>query len=132
VGDLTQCERKRKCRYEDKDDRWSEDPSPQIRTELTKLINTVRYSKDCRNITWRQVVPVASEITVSNTMDKWQTTLRVEQIRREIADLLEENRIYKIRVTHHKEEIAKHEQRQRRLQEIMVELDVLSKRSCWR
>lgn len=63
-------------------------------------------------------------------MDKWQTTLRVEEIRREIAELLDANRIYKMRVAHHKGEIAKHEQRQRRLQEIMAELDALSGRSA--
>jgi hypothetical protein len=62
-------------------------------------------------------------------MEKWRTTLRVQEIRREITELLEANRIYKMRVAHHKQEIAKHEQRQRRLQEIMVELDVLSGRS---
>ncbi len=62
-------------------------------------------------------------------MEKWRTTVRVEEIRSEITELLKANRIYKMRVAHHKEEIAKHEQRQRRLQEIMVELEVLSRRS---
>jgi hypothetical protein len=65
-------------------------------------------------------------------MDKWQTTLRVEKIRREITELRDANRIYKLRVAHSKEETSKHEQRQRRLQEILAELEVLSGRSSLR
>jgi hypothetical protein len=59
-------------------------------------------------------------------MEKWRTTLRVEEIRREISELREANRIYKMRIAHSKEEINRHAQRQRRLHEIMVELEVLS------
>ena len=62
-------------------------------------------------------------------MDKWQTTLRVEEIRREILQIREANRNYKTHTTHSVSEIAKHEERLRRLKEIMVELNVLSGRS---
>jgi len=55
-----------------------------------------------------------------------QITSRVEEIRREILQIREANRIYKGRVAHTKEQISKHEERQRRLREIMVELSVLS------
>ena len=58
-------------------------------------------------------------------MDKWQTTLRVEGIRREILQIREANRNYKTHATHSVSEIAKHEERLRRLKEIMVELNVL-------
>ena len=58
-------------------------------------------------------------------MDKWQTTLRVEEIRREILQIREANRNYKTHTTHRVSEIAKHEERLRRLKEIMVELNVL-------
>jgi hypothetical protein len=61
-------------------------------------------------------------------MEKWRTTLRVEEIRREISELGEANRIYKMRIAHTKGEIDRHAQRQRRLQEIVVELDILSRR----
>jgi hypothetical protein len=61
-------------------------------------------------------------------MDKWQITLRVEGIRREILQIREANRNYKAHTTHSVSEIAKHEERQRRLREIMVELNVLSGR----
>jgi hypothetical protein len=61
-------------------------------------------------------------------MEKWRTTLRIEEIRREISELREANRIYKLRITHTKEEMDSHAQRERRLQEIMVELGVLSRR----
>ena len=61
-------------------------------------------------------------------MEKWRTTLRVEEIRREISELEEANRIYKMRIAHTRKEIDRHAQRQRRLQEIIVELDVLSRR----
>jgi hypothetical protein len=61
-------------------------------------------------------------------MEKWRTTIRVEEIRREISELSEASRIFTMRITHSKEEIDRHTQRQRRLQEIMVELDVLSHR----
>jgi hypothetical protein len=63
-------------------------------------------------------------------MDKWQTTLRVEGIRREILQIREANRNYKAHTTHSMSEIAKHEERQRRLKEIMMELNVLSGRSA--
>ncbi|MGH9642551.1 MAG: hypothetical protein ACRD3Q_09000 [Terriglobales bacterium] len=59
-------------------------------------------------------------------MDKWQITLRVEELRREILQIREANRDYKAHTTHSMSEIAKHEERQRRLKEIMVELNVLS------
>jgi hypothetical protein len=63
-------------------------------------------------------------------MDKWQITLRVEEIRREIAEIQGANRIYKARIAHTMAEIAKHEERERRLQEIIVELDSLTRRSA--
>jgi hypothetical protein len=59
-------------------------------------------------------------------MDKWQTTSRVEEIRREIAEIQAADRIYKTQVTHTVAQIADHEQRQRRLREIMGELKILS------
>jgi hypothetical protein len=62
-------------------------------------------------------------------MNKWQTTLRVEEIRREITDIQAANRIYKAHITHTVAQNAEHEKRQRRLQEIMVELGVLSRPS---
>ena len=61
-------------------------------------------------------------------MDKWRTIQRVEEIRTEISELREANRIYKLRIAHTTEEIDRHGLRQRRLQEIMVELEVLSRR----
>jgi hypothetical protein len=61
-------------------------------------------------------------------MDKWQITSRVEEIRREIVQIREANRKYQTNATHTMSEIAKHAERQRRLQEIMVELSVLSGR----
>jgi hypothetical protein len=61
-------------------------------------------------------------------MDKWQITSRVEEIRREIVQIREANRNYKTNSPHTMSEIAKHEERQRRLQEIMVELNILSGR----
>ena len=61
-------------------------------------------------------------------MEKWRTTQRVDEVRREISELLEANRIYKIRIAHTQEEIGRHAQRQRRLKEIMVELEALSRR----
>jgi hypothetical protein len=61
-------------------------------------------------------------------MDKWQITLQVEGIRREILQIREANRNYKAHTTHSTSEIAEHEERQRRLREIMVELNVLSGR----
>jgi len=61
-------------------------------------------------------------------MDKWQITSRLEEIRREIVQIREANRNYKTTTTHSRSEIAKHEDRQRRLKEIMVELNVLSGR----
>jgi hypothetical protein len=61
-------------------------------------------------------------------MDKWQITSRVEEIRREIVQIREANRKYQTNATHTMSEIAKHVERQRRLQEIMVELSVLSGR----
>jgi hypothetical protein len=63
-------------------------------------------------------------------MDKWQTTMRVEEIRREIGEIQTANRIYKAHVTHSVPEIAEHEKRQTRLREIMVELKVLSGQSA--
>ena len=63
-------------------------------------------------------------------MDKWQITARIEEIRREILYIREANHNYKKHTTHSKAEIAKHAERQRRLQEIMVELNVLSGRSA--
>jgi hypothetical protein len=61
-------------------------------------------------------------------MDKWQITLQVEGIRREILQIREANRNYKAHTTQSTSEIAEHEERQRRLREIMVELNVLSGR----
>jgi hypothetical protein len=61
-------------------------------------------------------------------MEKWRRTLGLEETRKEISELAEANRIYELRVTHSKEEIDRHEQRNRRFQEIMVELGVLSRR----
>jgi hypothetical protein len=67
VGELTQCRRKRKCRDEDKHHRGL-NSCPRFATELTKIINSVRYSKDCRNTPWRQNLTRASErITVLKT-----------------------------------------------------------------
>jgi len=63
-------------------------------------------------------------------MDKLQITSRVEEIRREILHIRETNRNYNTHTTHSMSEIAKHEERQRRLKEIMVELNVLSGRSA--
>ena len=63
-------------------------------------------------------------------MDKWQITARIEEIRREILQIKEANRNYKSKTTHNVLEIAKHAERQRRLQEIMVELTALSGRSA--
>jgi hypothetical protein len=63
-------------------------------------------------------------------MDKWQTTLRVEEIRREIAEIQRADRVYKTHITHTMTAIAEHEKRQRRLQEIIVELDTLSRSSA--
>jgi hypothetical protein len=62
-------------------------------------------------------------------MDKWQTTPHVEKIRREIAEIQAVNQIYKTQVTHTVAQIADHEKRQRRLQEIIGELKVLSGQS---
>ena len=64
--------------------------------------------------------------------NKWQMTLRVEEIRREIAAIRGANRIYKAHVYHTVAQNAEHEKRQRRLQEIMVDLGVLSSRSSKR
>jgi hypothetical protein len=129
ASELTACKRKHKCRNEDEYDSSLEVHScPPIRTELTKIINTVRYSKNCRNTTWRQLVHL--RITVLNSMDKWQITSRVEELRREILQIREANRNYKRKPTHTVSEIDKHAERQRRLQEIMVELTVLSGRSA--
>jgi hypothetical protein len=65
-------------------------------------------------------------------MDKWQTTSRVEKIRWQIAEIQAANRIYKTLVTHTVEQIADHEKRQIRLQEIMGELKILSGQSAAR
>ncbi len=65
-------------------------------------------------------------------MNKWQTTLRVQEIRREITDIRAANRIYKAHVTHTVTQNGEHEKRQIRLQEIIVELGVLSRRSSKR
>jgi hypothetical protein len=62
-------------------------------------------------------------------MDKWQTTWHVEKIRREIAEIQAADRIYKTQITHTVAQIADHEKRQRRLQEIIGELKVLSGQS---
>jgi hypothetical protein len=59
-------------------------------------------------------------------MDKWQMTSHVEKIRREIAEIHAVNRIYKAQATHTVAQIADHEKRQIRLQEIMEELKILS------
>jgi hypothetical protein len=59
-------------------------------------------------------------------MDKWQTTWHVEKIRREIAEIQAADRIYKTKITHTVAQIADHEKRQRRLQEIMGELKIMS------
>jgi predicted aspartyl protease len=63
-------------------------------------------------------------------MDKWQTTSRVEEIRREIAEIQAAGRIHKTQVTHTVAQVEDHEKRQRRLQEIMGELKVLSGQSA--
>jgi len=65
-------------------------------------------------------------------MDKWQTTLWVEEIRREISEIQAANRIYKTQVRHTVAQIADHEKRQRRLQEITGELKILSGQSAAR
>jgi predicted aspartyl protease len=65
-------------------------------------------------------------------MDKWQTTSQVEKIRREIAEIQAANRIYKSEVAHTVAQIADHEKRQVRLQEIMGELKILSGQSAVR
>jgi hypothetical protein len=57
-------------------------------------------------------------------------TLQVEELRREIAQIREAIRVYKASTTHALADIAQHEKRQRRLQEIVVELDTLSRRSA--
>ena len=62
-------------------------------------------------------------------MDKWQITLRVEGFGGEILQIREANRNYKTHSTHNMSQIAKHEERQRRLKEIMVELNSLLGRS---
>jgi hypothetical protein len=63
-------------------------------------------------------------------IDKWQTTLRVEETRREIAEIQAADRIYKTHVTHSVAQMVEHEKRQIRLREIMVELKVLSGQSA--
>ena len=67
---------------------------------------------------------------LSKPVDKWQISLRVEGIRREILQIREANRNYKTHTIHNMSEIAKHEKRLQRLKEIMVELNVLSGRSA--
>jgi hypothetical protein len=63
-------------------------------------------------------------------MDKWQTTSHVERIRREIAEIQAANQIYKSQVAHTSAQIADHEKRQIRLQEIKGELKILSGQSA--
>lgn len=65
-------------------------------------------------------------------MNKWQMTLRVEEIRQEITEIRAANRIYKGHIAHTVAQNAEHEKRQRRLQEIMVELSDMSRRSSTR
>jgi hypothetical protein len=72
------------------------------------------------------MVASKSETATLPSVDKWQTTIRVEEIRREIGNIQTANRIYKAHVAHSLTEIAEHEKRQTRLREIMVELKVLS------
>jgi hypothetical protein len=48
------------------------------------------------------------------SVDKWQPTMRVEEIRREIGEVQVADRIYKAHVTHSVAEIAEHEKRQTR------------------
>ncbi len=62
-------------------------------------------------------------------MDKWQTISHVEKIRRDIAEIQAANRIYKTEATHTLAQIADHEKRQIRLQEIVEELKILSGQS---
>jgi hypothetical protein len=62
-------------------------------------------------------------------MDKWQTTIRVEELRREIAEILANNRIYKTQAQHTVTEADQHSRRHTRLQEIMSELKILSGQS---
>jgi hypothetical protein len=62
-------------------------------------------------------------------MDKWRTTIRVEELRREIAEILANDRIYKTQAHHTVEETDQNSKRHTRLQEIMTELKVLSGQS---
>jgi len=62
-------------------------------------------------------------------MDKWHTTSQVEKIRREIAEIQAANQLYKAHSNHTVAQIADHEKRQRRLQEIIGELKTLSGQS---
>jgi predicted aspartyl protease len=65
-------------------------------------------------------------------MDKWRMTSQVEKIRREIAEIQAAIRIYKSQVAHTSAQIADHEKRQIRLQEIKGELKILSGQSAVR
>ena len=58
--------------------------------------------------------------------------MRAEQIRREIAQIQEADRIYKRHIAHTVAQNAEHEKRQRRLQEIIAELSDMSRRSSTR
>jgi chromosome segregation ATPase len=63
-------------------------------------------------------------------MDKWQMTSHVEKIRREIAEIQAANQFYKAQLNHTVAEIAEHEKRQTRLQQIMLDLNALSGQSA--
>jgi hypothetical protein len=62
-------------------------------------------------------------------MDKWRTTIRVEELRREIAEILANDRIYKTQAHHTMAQNDEHSKRHTRLQEIISELKVLSGQS---
>ena len=51
-----------------------------------------------------------------------KTTLRTEELRREIAEIRNANRIYQMHATHNGPENRLHEARRQRLREIVIEL----------
>jgi hypothetical protein len=106
ASELTQCKRKRKCRNEDKYDGSLEvHNSSRFARSLPKSVKKARYSKDCRNTTWRQALSVHLRDDSSEPMDKWHITSRVEELRREILQIQEANRNYKRNTTHNVLEI---------------------------
>jgi len=112
-------------------------------TPPAMVVNTVfavgRRARDSRRvygdsaIGWNaiqgQVAKLGRTLQAMRMKNKWQTTLRVENIRREIVEIQAANQIYKAHVKHTVAQIADHEKRQRRLQEIMGELKTLSGQS---